>query len=286
MLDIDFDRSIIELHAWRGIPFLIKRDDLISPFVNGNKAYKFYFLLSEDINHIVSHGGNQSNAMLALSYIAKHKKANFTYFTRPLPKTLACNLEGNIKVSLSNGMKLHFLDDMRKIPEYKNSVFIKQGGVTPLAKGGILKLADSILKLGLNKLCVFYSSGTGTSSFYLQSILKQYNIDVFTTNCVGSIEYLLKQFDTLSVNNKLRPIILPQNKKHHFAKPYKDIINIYKEWLNIGIEFDLLYDCIMWNAIESNLEILYKYDSHLFIHSGGVFSNKTQLKRYKFKGLF
>lgn len=289
-MEIDFNKSIIEEYKWKGVSFLLKRDDLISPFINGNKAYKFYFLFKTNFKHLISCGGNQSNAMLALSYIAKQKGAIFTYFTKHLSKTLSFNLNGNIKLALANGMKLYFLDNLDILPKYHNkeSIFIKQGGTSSLAKNGIIKLANSILKLNLDSLCVFYASGTGISSFYLQEILSPYGIDVFTTNCIGSKDYLLDQFKKFkeqSLHNTF-PIILTSKEKLIFTKPNKKILDIYKEWLNIGVEFDLLYDCIMWHAIESNINLFNKYKYRLFIHSGGLSGNVTQLKRYQFVGMY
>ena len=86
----------------------IKRDDELDLRFNGNKARKFWNLLKMELDgkSIISYGGNQSNAMLSLSHLANFKNCNFYYFTNKLPKDLRENLEGNIKISLDNGMIL------------------------------------------------------------------------------------------------------------------------------------------------------------------------------------
>ncbi|MDX9756361.1 MAG: 1-aminocyclopropane-1-carboxylate deaminase/D-cysteine desulfhydrase, partial [Sulfurimonas sp.] len=52
-----------------GRAFYVKRDDLVDPFLAGNKFRKLYALLqtpSNKLNQIISYGGTQSNAMLAI----------------------------------------------------------------------------------------------------------------------------------------------------------------------------------------------------------------------------
>ena len=75
-------------------------------------------------------------------------------------------------------------------------------------------------------------------------------------------------------------VILEPKRKYHFAKPYKEFLDIYSKLLNSGIEFDLLYAPGMWQTLveQTDEEILY-------IHSGGVTGNKSMLQRYAKKGL-
>lgn len=274
-------------YKWRDEEFLIKRDDLLSIYLSGNKAYKAYFLLHKDFSHIVSFGGNQSNAMLSLAYLAKQKKARFTYFTKPLSSYLKNNIDGNLKLSLEFGMDIRFSDnlemDSSMFAKEINALYIPQGIACGEAKEGIIKLAESILSLRLDDLCVICSSGTGIMSFYLQQYLG--SIRVFTTSCVGSRSYLQEQFLSYSkldssYANFVMPHILETKKKYTFAKPYKELLEIYMEHLESKIEFDLLYDCLMWKAIDENMDLLKPYKYRLFLHSGGIYGNKTQLKRY------
>jgi 1-aminocyclopropane-1-carboxylate deaminase/D-cysteine desulfhydrase-like pyridoxal-dependent ACC family enzyme len=71
-------------------------------------------------------------------------------------------------------------------------------------------------------------------------------------------------------------VILKPKKKYHFAKLYKEFLQIYKKVLKAGIEFDLLYAPSMWEALleQTSEDILY-------IHSGGVSGNESMLKRYE-----
>ena len=284
---LDFDTPI-ESYTFRGLPFLIKRDDLIDTKINGNKAYKFYFLLRDNHRHIVSYGGNQSNAMLCLSHIAKMKNIDFTYFTNTLGSYLREHISGNLSLALQNGMHIKYATSLKDtafaFAMENNALFLPQGGALKEASIGLEMLAKSILALGIENLCVFYASGSGTSSLFLSKFLKPYKIDVWTTNCVGPREYLIEQFLTLECDS--HPNIIATSKKFSFAKPYIEILAIYQEWLKCGVEFDLLYDCVMWEAIANNIDLFKSYKHRLFIHSGGLSGNASQLERYKYKKLY
>ena len=266
--------------------FLIKRDDLIDEKINGNKAYKFYFLFERDYKHIVSYGGNQSNAMLSLSHIANMKNIRFTYFTTPLSNYLKNNIDGNLKLTLQNHINIKYTKNIKTesihYAKENNALFIPQGGAMRESKIGLEILLKNILALDLENLCVFYSSGTGTSSLFLSTFLKPYNIDLWTTHCIGTKEYLKEQFLALESDRNLHPKIISTNKKYHFAKPNMEILAIYKYFLESKIEFDLLYDCILWRSIADNLHLFKRYKNRLFIHSGGLSGNITQLKRYEY----
>ncbi|HEY9203027.1 MAG TPA: 1-aminocyclopropane-1-carboxylate deaminase, partial [Sulfurimonas sp.] len=65
-----------------GRRFYVKRDDLIDPFLAGNKYRKLYTLLqtpSQKLKTVISYGGTQSNAMLAIAAMCKSKGWEFIY---------------------------------------------------------------------------------------------------------------------------------------------------------------------------------------------------------------
>lgn len=288
---INFSKSKIERYNFSGLEFLLKRDDLLSTYINGNKAYKFYFLIHSKFDTIISYGGNQSNAMATLSYIAKIKNAQFVYFTNPPSTYLKNNPSGNFKFALKNGATFkfsnNFINDFHTFTpqSLENTIKIPQGGACEQARYGIEKLAQSIIALKLENLCVCTSSGTGTSAVLLGEYLKPHNIDVLTTPCIGDKAYLLKCFSVLCKDSALFPCIINTTHKYRFANPNPDIKSIYDAWLKYGVEFDLLYDCVMWRAILDNIKILQSYTNRLFLHSGGLSGNETQLLRYKFHNI-
>ena len=267
--------------------FLVKRDDLIDPFLAGNKFRKLYTLLKtpkEKYNKIISYGGTQSNAMLAIAAMCKDKEWEFVYITKKLSTTQREHKEGNFFYALSFGMQ-HVEIDEHHYKKYisslrlnldEKSYVIDQGGADKSAKEGLEVLATEIREAAPDVKAVATPSGTGTTALYLALSLPEYK--VYTTPCVGDSTYLKEQMSALhKIPDNL--VILEPEKKYHFAKLYKEYYEIYKKTLASGVEFDLLYAPGMWKCLleQTNEKVLY-------IHSGGVSGNESMLERYAKKG--
>jgi len=271
-----------------GRDFLVKRDDLIDPYLAGNKYRKLYTLLqtpSKNLLTIISYGGTQSNAMLAIAAMCRQKGWEFLYYTKPLSKKQKEQNIGNFTIALSLGMK-HIEIENELYRDYiaslnltidKNTFIIDQGGAVKEAKIGLEVLAKEIREQNPNVKAVATPSGTGTTALFLALALPEYK--VYTTPSVGDVVYLKEQMSALA-NIPSNLCILEPQKKYHFAKPYRDFIDIYKKLLDEGIEFDLLYAPSLWKCLleQTKEEILY-------IHSGGVSGNESMLKRYEQKSL-
>lgn len=271
-----------------GRKFYVKRDDQIDPFLAGNKYRKLYTLLNtpnDNLNKIISYGGTQSNAMLAIASMCKTKGWEFIYYTKPISRIQKELKDGNYFHALSMGMNHVVIEEDKyrdfissiRFNLYEKTYLIDQGGAVIEAKEGLRVLADEIIKQNPHTKSLATPSGTGTTALFLALALPDYK--VYTTPCVGDSEYLKEQMSALhEIPDNL--VILEPEKKYHFAKPYKEFLEIYKKLLYSGIEFDLLYAPGMWKALfeQTNEEILY-------IHSGGVTGNKSMLKRYAKKGL-
>lgn len=270
--------------------FFVKRDDLIDPYLAGNKYRKLYTLLNTPNNRyntIISYGGTQSNAMLAIAAMCKKKKWQFIYYTKRLSNTQKNKHEGNYAHALALGMEhkeiendyyKEYISSLRLTLDEK-TLLVDQGGALEAAKKGLEVLAQEIREqnIALHVKAVATPSGTGTTALFLALALPEYK--VYTTPCVGDSAYLKEQMGALAkIPNNL--IILEPKKKYHFAKPYKEFYKIYKCLHVNGIEFDLLYAPAMWQALlEQTAEKV------IYIHSGGVSGNKSMLARYKKKRL-
>lgn len=278
---------------WCDRKVYIKRDDLLHPFINGNKARKFKTLLEDNLKTkaIISYGGNQSNAMLTLSYIAKLKGYDFIYVTPPPSKILEQSPEGNFALAAQNGVQFEFYKPAKEplnvnmlkcraleISKAHNGFFIPQGGVCEISKTGIYELALELQKdiKNLKNPAIFYVSGSGASAGYLSEFLPC----VFTTPAAGDTAYLKQIFSDMKISSS--PILLDIKQKIPFAKPDIRLWEIYQEWLKIGIEFDLIYDCLGWLCLKESLKDFNTRDI-VFIHSGGLSGNPTQIKRYEHK---
>lgn len=270
-----------------GRRFLVKRDDLIDPYLAGNKYRKLYTLLQtppQNIETIISYGGTQSNAMLAIAAMCKNKGWKFIYYTKPLSEEQKNENIGNFYMSKELGM-LHvelqhdvykeFIASLRLNFDPKTFI-IDQGGATKEAKEGLEVLAKEIREADTGARSLATPSGTGTTALFLALALPEYR--VYTTPCVGDVQYLREQMSALhEIPQNL--VILNPDKKYAFAKPYKEFIEIWQKLQNGGVEFDLVYAPGMWKALleQTDEEILY-------IHSGGVSGNESMLNRYNKKG--
>ena len=267
-----------------GREFLVKRDELIDPHLAGNKYRKLYPLLQtpkEKLNKIISYGGTQSNAMLAIAKMCFDKGWEFVYYTKPISTTQKQQKFGNYFHALKLGMKhieikyeryKDFIASIRLNLDEKTFI-IDQGGAVVEADDGLKVLAKEIREQNPPIKALATPSGTGTTALYLALNMPEYK--VYTTSCVGDVEYLKKQMSALHTIPKNLIILKPQ-KKHHFAKPYPEFLDIYKKLLKCGIEFDLLYAPGMWKVLLEQTD-----EDILYIHSGGVTGNETMLKRYK-----
>lgn len=270
-----------------GRDFYVKRDDLIDPFLAGNKYRKLYTLLQtppNNLNKIISYGGTQSNAMLAMASMCKTKGWEFIYYTKPISKTQKEFQSGNYYHAKKLGMwhveieyELYkdFIASLRVNIEDK-AFLVDQGGADTSAKEGLEVLASEIRAANLDLKSLATPSGTGTTALYLALALPEYK--VYTTSAIGDIEYLKEQMSALEVIPD-NLVILKPTKKYHFAKLYPEFLEIYKRLLTAGVEFDLLYAPGMWKTLleQTDEEILY-------IHSGGVSGNESMLSRYMQKG--
>ncbi len=293
--------SSVESFSFQGRSIYIKRDDLIDSDLSGNKFRKLYTLLdlpTQNYQRIISYGGSQSNAMASIAALCRMRGWSFLYITKTLSQTLQQEVDGNLKAALQDGMELLEVSYERyrdvvaslyapvsdsRINKNERDLVLAQGGADRGAKEGILLLADEIKiwkeKNTIEKLTVVTPSGTGTTSFFLAQNLPE--IEVVTTAAVGSTSYLLEQMQALGeIPKNLR--VLESSKKYHFAKPYKEFLRQYAQFLDQGIAIDLLYAPKMFITLSEYLEEI--EGEILYVHSGGVKGNVSMLKRYEHKG--
>ncbi len=215
----------------------------------------------------------------------------FHYYARRLSTHLKDTIDGNLELSLKNGMHLHevtYEEYETKVEELKNinedkTLVISQGGADAIAKEGVVALAQEInlwkKAEGIQKLCVVLPSGTGTTALYLNEGLDK-DIQLYTSVIVGDETYQKEQWQRLSKSTY--PKILPTDKKRKFAKPYAEYLDMHKELeTQTGIVFDLIYAPLTWMQIMDSLAL---FDGEiLYIHTGGVSGNETMLERYRYK---
>ncbi|KGY12807.1 1-aminocyclopropane-1-carboxylate deaminase [Vibrio tubiashii] len=287
----------ITQHQFADIPFFLKRDDQLHSHFSGNKARKFMAVLEQDfpnVTTLISYGSAQANSLYSLSALAAIKGWRLEFYVDHIPHWLTNKPLGNYRGALELGAKvistahshLHPREYIEQIRQPDNScLFIPEGGRSTLARQGVEQLAREILSWSRyepqHQFVVALPAGTGATALYLHNYLKPHSIPVLTCPCVGGKEYLIKQFEELGENEF--PQILELDTKHHFGKLYEQDYRTWKKLLEeTDIEFDLLYDPMMWQCLQS----WYKDNqdkSIIYVHQGGLLGNESMLPRYERK---
>lgn len=289
----------ITRHTFNNHTFYLKRDDLLHPHFSGNKARKLMALLEledKSITHLVGYGSPQANSLLSLAALAQIKGWQLEFYVDRIPQWLKENPIGNYRQALALGARVIAVSDVSDVPMHPKDYIdtyrsgdgclcVPEGGRSRVAEKGVALLAHEILDWAkthsINNLVVALPSGTGTTALFLHKHLKGQGIDVLTCPCVGGEAYLVEQFREL--DEHCFPTIVELPAKHHFGKLYQDDYRIWKALLDeTGVEFDLLYDPLMWRCLVQWRKVNTD-KTLLYIHQGGLIGNESMLPRYQRK---
>lgn len=209
-------QSSVERLVIRDRICFIKRDDnlfLPGSNISGNKARKFLSLNNlpaddEFPDALVSYGGHQSNAMVALAAIVSSKNAalgdrrthdatkRFIYYSKPIPRYLKQNPSGNFLRATSLGMEIRTLphEEYRSLfgglhggsamppadldpPLAGRSLWVPQGGASGVAQDGAdvlaLEIVDFWASRDMPPLAVCCPGGTCTTALLLSRSIKR-----------------------------------------------------------------------------------------------------------------
>ncbi|KAL7557855.1 hypothetical protein ACA910_009155 [Epithemia clementina (nom. ined.)] len=212
----------ILLNGYRAV--YVKRDDrllLEGSHVSGNKARKFLALNEMDESNfprcVVSYGGPQSNAMVALAAIVNFRnqeqesrrkalegadRYRFVYYTKRLPRFLRNNPSGNLFRATALGMELVELPSHQDYNELfgsgwggksepplaleppipGDSLWVPQGGACGIALAGTWRLAQEVLefwkKSGHGRpLSLCMPGGTCSTALLLHHAIQELNAE-------------------------------------------------------------------------------------------------------------
>ena len=194
------------------------------PLVCGNKARKLATLLdSASFTKLMSNGGGQSNAMLAIARLCAARGAEFVYHTKPLPKFLRTQPSGNLARALALGMTLVEHKTAASYDEAcatlrVESGYVPQGAAYAGAEPGVAALAADIAdwwqtqQQHSQQLSVVVPAGTGTTALFLARHAPP-EVRVFAVPAVGGEAALLAQVSRLDAASggigKLPRVLLP-----------------------------------------------------------------------------
>lgn len=150
--------------------FYVKRDDLIDPYISGNKWRKLKYLLKQaqtaNKTHLVTFGGAFSNHLVATASAAARAGLRSTAFVRgesvQNDMLLLCKLFGMQLIFTS---RESYKDKPMLFDQYfgnqKDAFFIDEGGASAEAVQGC---AEIIAELPADVDLLFCAAGTGTTA--------------------------------------------------------------------------------------------------------------------------
>lgn len=261
-------------------PIWVKRDDLIDPYISGNKWRKLKYILKDaqakGKKHLVTFGGAYSNHLVATAAAAARNGLKATAFVRGEEVTnemlLICTLFGMQLIfvdreSYKNKAELyhaHFGND-------ENAYFIDEGGASEEAVQGC---AEIISELNEHFDHIFCAAGTGTTA---AGLLRGINQQQFTTKL--HVIPVLKGGDFLrdeigKYETDLSNLYLHTN--YHFggyAKTKPELLTFIKNFsTQTGMLIDPVYTAKMFYAINElkGQNYFKKEEKILAIHTGGL----------------
>lgn len=278
---------IQEIHdpllANRSIRLFVKRDDLIHPYIMGNKWRKLKFNIEqmrrEEKDTIVTMGGAFSNHIYATAAAGKENGIH----TIGIIRGEELNEESNstLRFASSNGMQLSFesremYGQFRENPDtlkhrYPKAYFLPEGGTNHLAVQGCTEIVEEI---DFDFNVIVTPIGTGGTFCGILKGLKSNQHVLGVSSLKGDfikneIKNHLKEFDISNDNYTV-------NTNYHFGgygkiKPELiDFINSFKEKFNVpldpiytGKSFFGVWDMIENDKFEENLRII-------LLHTGGL----------------
>lgn len=294
MIELKFNSPLEEIEflpiTKYGVKLYFKRDDLIHPFISGNKwrKLKYNLIEAENLgkNHLVTFGGAFSNHILATA--AAGAKFNFktTAFIRgeeannqllDFCKLFGMNLILVSREAYQNKEGLYhdyFKDD-------DSTYFIDEGGFGPLAEKGCREIITELTEEFDHLFC---SGGTGATSagilngIHLQNLKTQFHLVP-----------ALKGGSFLA--NDIKPLLIADveyqiHDEYHFggyAKTTPQLIQFIKDFTQqTGILIDPVYTAKTLFAIQdlASKNHFKKGEKILMIHTGGLFGILGMLDKF------
>jgi 1-aminocyclopropane-1-carboxylate deaminase len=288
MLELPFEPPVQQishpLFAKKQVEVWMKREDLVHPFISGNKWRKLKYVLTQaredQKKHLVSFGGAYSNHLVALACAGAMYGFKTTAFVRGEehhnPILMLCR---------TWGMSLHFVSreayrDKQELFDTgfgndPGALFIDEGGRGEAAMRGCAEILDTV---GLGFTHVFAAVGTGTTLAGLATGAARRNMQAEGICVLKGAE---------EIDNDVRGLIpqLHNWKIHHqlhrggYAKTTDELMRFITVFAQeTGILLDQVYTGKMVLGVFDLVRQDY-FNPHaklLLIHTGGLLGLLTQ----------
>jgi 1-aminocyclopropane-1-carboxylate deaminase len=259
---------------------LVKRDDLIDPYISGNKWRKLKYILqkadSQNKKHLVTFGGAYSNHLVATAAACSRSNLRSTAFVRGKSVSnemlMLCRLYGmelifTEREAYRNKRALydqHFTDD-------PDTYFVDEGGASLEATVGC---AEIIQELPPDTTHIFCAAGTGTTAAgLLKGILESgLKMHLHVIPVLKGGGFLQEEIRKYTGSNHQMTIHLD----YHFggyAKVTPELISYMKLFVaEEGILIDQVYTAKMFYALDDLLSKGYfkPHEKIVALHTGGL----------------
>ena len=264
----------------QGLSVFIKRDDLIHPFISGNKWRKLKYVLQkaqvQNKIHLVTFGGAYSNHLLATAAAA----AKFGFKATGIVRGEEVENDTLLLCKL-HGMQLIFTDrdSYRDKPALFNkyfaadteAFFIDEGGASLEAAQGCAELVDELTQPYDH---IFCACGTGTTAAGIINGLQKHGLNTqFNAIPVFKNGSFIKNEIDKYLNT---PTNYQLHTDYHFggyAKTNEELIHFIKQFIaDTGILIEPVYTAKMLYAIYdlAAKNHFKRGSSILAIHTGGL----------------
>ena len=279
MLELPFNPPIQQINLpdfnANGVTVYIKRDDMLHPFVSGNKWRKLFYVLDDaqqkNGNHLVSFGGAYSNHLVALACAGAMYQFKTTAFVRGEEVNNhmlnLCKLYGMELIFVSREAYKNKLDLYHEFAQqHVNTYFIDEGGKGELAAKGCTHILDDADGF-THAVCAV---GTGTT---LAGLAKGAQLKNITAEGIC----VLKGAEAM--DHEIGALAGFDVKVHHefscggYAKTDTELLDFMQHFtMHTGILLDQVYTAKMMLAISKLIAQKY-YPANskiLTIHTGGL----------------
>ena len=284
------EELLFPLFKEKEIRVFIKRDDLIHPFISGNKWRKLKYLLQkserEEKKHLVTFGGAWSNHLLAAACAAAKLGLKSTGIVRgeqvQNEMLFLCRLFG---------MNLHFVSresyrDKKTLFESffssdNNAFFIDEGGASPEAVLGCSEIIDELEETYNH---IFCACGTGTTAAGIINGLEKHQHN----SCFHAIPVLKNGG---FIREEIKKYLIYNNSfelhtDYHFggyAKTTPELLQFIQNFTAAsGILLDPVYTGkMMYSVFDLTAKDYFKKgDKILTVHTGGLFGLLGMRERF------
>lgn len=285
MLRFDFyspeEELLLPHYQEKGVRVFVKRDDLIHPYISGNKWRKLKHPLQQaqqqGKSRIVTFGGAWSNHLLATACAGARFGMHTVGFVRGEPVSNPV-----LQLCAIFGMELRYTEreqyqDKKHLFEEHfgddgQAYFIDEGGYGPLAASGC---AEIIAELTQPYDHIFCACGTGTTAAGLLQGMQQanYKAQLHAVPVLKGGDFIRQEIEKLGV---LAYESLHLHTEYHFggyAKTKPELISFVKDFTQrTGILIEPTYTGKLFFALHDLLDKgrFAPGDSILLLHTGGL----------------